>query len=827
MIKKTLSNGVKVLKISTWISAVFALLIVLIVGFFVTFPSLLKAPIESQLTEATDLTADISKLSFEINNGTSLKIHDLVFEKTHTSQPLAHIKGLHWQVQLANFFEDIYYPNRIAIDELTLYTDNQLASGSISVGDVDQLVAKETLEMAHFFESLTIQKTRIQGEQMVELSPLVIGHDQGQLVLNIVRQPVGEKIVDIKLALSSEQFSQTGVITMPMVIQNEDFSLLSNIKLYQQDGQDYVEFTGFIDQIQAVDLDDYVPSAVVGESTNSWMKRGFKSGVLQDANIHLVKNLSDQVPATLNFTAHLAETELLFNSDWDALKGLDADIVTDGKKIQVMVNRTELYDLPLTNMALEIEDMSQNNLDVRMRGNIATNSKDFIQFLADAPSGETVHDVIQQFSLVGPLRGELDLIIPLDDRESTLDVDLTIQDNQLTTLDGAVVINDYNSEIAFHDNQITTKGVGNIRNTAFDIRVNPHNRGDDHQASFAVELVNNDNEFELYLTRRLDQTWRARIESEALKTNVAIELTQTLPKVRILGLQVASTDTLKGDWNIQPNDLPDMWLSTQGIFLDEQEIPDFSAKLESANNVLKITDLSFKGIGVGEQDLSFDGAWVAGKTRLLATAKGKGLNEFLQKLKIKEQVTGGEFDFDVRLFCNCTPWNMSFKNVSGMATIKVKEGVFTDKDPNIGRVLSLLNIKSIARRLKLDVADLTDKGFVYDSIDAQITVQDALAKIDHFELAASSSAITLSGQSHIIDEVYDIEAKVTPAFSDAVPAATYLAGGGLVGLGVWLADQSLFDGKLIDKIVDKVVEFKYKITGPWDEPAIENISTIL
>lgn len=823
MIKKTLSNGVKVLKISTWLSAFFALLLVLIVGFFVAFPSLLKAPIESQLADATDLTVDISKLSFEIDNGISLKIHDLTLGSKYSDKSLVHIQGLHWHVKLSNLFKDVYHPSQVYVDALTLNVNGK----SFSIKDVDRLVSKETLEMAHFFELLTIEKTRIQGEQLVELAPVVIGHNQGQLVLSVMRQPIGEKIVDIKLALSSEQFSQSGVITMPMVIQNEDFSLLSNIKLYQQDNQDYVEFTGFVDQMQVVNLDDYVPTAVVGESTNSWMKRGFKSGVLQNANIHLVKNLSDQVPATLSFTAHLAETELLFNSDWDTLKGLDADITTDGKKIQVMVNRTELYDLSLTDMALEIEDMSQNDLDVRLRGSINTNSQDFVQFLADAPSGETVHEVIQQFSLVGPLSGELDLIIPLDDRESTLDVDLTIQDNQLTTLDGAVVINDYDSTIAFHDNQITTTGVGNIRDTDFDIRINPHNRGDDKQASFAVELVNNDSGFELYLTRRLDQTWRARIESEALKTNIEIALTDNLPSVRVLGLQVASSDSLKGDWNIQPNDLPSMFLSMHGIFVDEQEAPDFSAKLESADNILKISNLSFEGIGVGEQDLQFDGAWVAGKTTLIAKAKGKGLADFLQKLKIKEQVTGGEFDFDVRLFCNCTPWNMSLKNLSGMAQMKVKEGVFTDKDPNIGRVLSLLNIKSIAKRLKLDVADLTDKGFVYDSIDAQVTLQDALAKIDRFELAASSSAITLSGQSHIIDEVYDIEAKVTPAISDAVPAATYLAGGGLIGLGVWLADQSLFDGMLIDKIVDKVVQFKYKITGPWDEPTIENISTIL
>jgi len=157
----------------------------------------------------------------------------------------------------------------------------------------------------------------------------------------------------------------------------------------------------------------------------------------------------------------------------------------------------------------------------------------------------------------------------------------------------------------------------------------------------------------------------------------------------------------------------------------------------------------------------------------------------------------------------------------------VKEGVFTDKDPSIGRILSLLNIKSIAKRLKLDVSDLTDKGFVYDTINAQITLQDALAKINHFQLNSTSSSISLSGESDIENEQYNLEAKVMPAVSDAVPAATYLAGGGLAGLGVWLADKTLFDGKLIDQIIDQVIEFKYKITGPWDEPVIENISSIL
>ncbi|WP_300428900.1 AsmA-like C-terminal region-containing protein [Candidatus Thioglobus sp.] len=827
MIKKTLSKGIKVLKISTWLSVIFSLLIVLVVGFFVAFPNLIKAPIEAQLSGASGLEVKLSKISFELEaDGISLKIHDLKLGSKDQDQPIAQIQGLHWRVNVMNLIDDIYHPSQVFIDVLTLHA-NSISDAAFSVADAKQLVSLETLEIAHFFESLSIQKTHIMGDDELVISPLDVTRFGSQLLLTVSNQAIGDQNVDIAMTLSSEQLEHDGFLTLPMTFSNDDFSLLSNLKLYHQEDGEYAEFSGYIEQIKAVNLDKYLTASIVGDSTSNWMKRGFKSGFLKNSNIRIVKNLSEESPAEISFNAHLTETELLFNSDWKNLKDLDADISTDGKKIKVLVNNTKLYGFPLANMALEIVDMSKPNLDVHLLGKIDTTSQALMQFLAQAPTGNTVHDVVKQFSLEGQLTGELDLLIPLDDRAVTLDVDLAIDENRLVTLGGAVVIEGYKSTIAFHDNQISTSGTGTIRDIPFEIRVNPKNRGDDKEASFAVELLKIDNDFELYLTRRLDQTWRARIESEVLKTNIEIALTDELPSVRVVGLQVASSDSLKGDWNIQPDDLPSMFLSVHGIFVDEKEIPDFSAKLESANNILKISDLSFEGIGVGDKDLLFNGAWVAGKTGIIAKAKGKELSEFLKKLKVTEKVSGGEFDFDVRLFCNCTPWNMSLSGLSGIAKMNVKEGVFTDKDPNIGRVLSLLNIRAITKRFKLDVADLTDKGFAYDSIDAKITLLNSQARIDNFQLESSSSSINLVGQSNIIDESYDIEAKVTPAIGDAVPAATYLAGGGLVGLGVWLIDEQLFDGKLIDKIVDKVVEFKYKITGSWDEPTIKNISTIL
>jgi uncharacterized protein YhdP len=478
--------------------------------------------------------------------------------------------------------------------------------------------------------------------------------------------------------------------------------------------------------------------------------------------------------------------------------------------------------MDLTDITVQISDLSATKLDVEVIGKINTQSEQLMQFLASAPLGTTVDEVLDQFTLEGEMEGDIKLVVPLDEREAIVDVDLTIQGNRLTTLEGSLVVENFDSKIAFHDNEIISQGVGDIRGMPFDIRINPKNRGDDDQSDFRVELINNNSGFELYIRKQLDKSWIARIESEMIKGNVIIFTEQgESPRVEVLGLQVSTLDAIKGELSISPSDIPSMRLSSKGIYVDEYQVPDLKVDLVSENNVLIINNLEFEGVGVSDKALIFNGAWLDGKTRLIAQAKGKQLSDFLDQLNIQEKVEGGDFDFDVRLFCECAPWNMSLEELMGYVVMNVKQGSFTDQDPNIGRILSLLNIKSIAKRLKLDVADVTEKGFAYDDIEVKLHIGQSLARIENFELNASSGIIRLTGESDLINEEYNLKARVSPAVGDAVPVATALAGGGLIGLGVWAIDEVVFKGKLIDKIVDKVVDLEYKITGPWDEPIIE------
>ncbi|HAO53243.1 MAG TPA: hypothetical protein DCQ62_01680 [Gammaproteobacteria bacterium] len=829
MIKKTLSHGIKVLKLSTWISVVAALLVVLVVAFFVTFPALIKAPIEQQLSEFSELDISLSKISFDFNqDGLALNLHNFKVRSPQQGLPIAEVNHLQWDINLISLLDDVYHPSEIFIDTLILYSDTDQNTNEFGVNQIRQLISPQSLEALYFFKSLSINKTLIKGSQTIEIAPMVLSRNEAQLSLSVVEQDLGFSLPDSQVGkaniiatLSTTQSNQNKALIIPLLISNDEFSVQSHLKIFNEHGNDFVEFNSYIEQMQASDVAKYLPAQALSDDTHAWIKRGFVSGKLEDTQFYLKRNLSTSTIVETRFDTNLKDMELLFNSDWNSLKQLDATLQTDGKKIVVMVHSTQLNEMALNDIKVQILDMGQPKLEAEVIGKINTQSEDLIEFLRRAPLSETVNEVMNQFTLTGDVTGDMKLVVPLDERESILDIDLVFDKNHLTTLNGGVVVEDYTSKLAFHNDEITATGAGNIRGMPFDIYINPDNRGDDNESTFGVELSDNSG-LEVYITKRLNQSWRARVESESIKGNVEVVLNEGgNPSVKLLGLQVTTLDAIKGEWDITPNDFPSMYLSAQGVYIDENVLPNFSAELLSQDNMLTISNLQFDGVGVGDEMLSFNGFWVDGRTGLYANAKGNGLAEFLQKLKVKEKVAGGEFDFDIRLFCECTPWNMNYQDVTGYVAMKVKKGVFTEKDPNIGRILSLLNIKSIAKRLKLDVGDVTKEGFVYEDIDARIHISNALAKIDKFELNATSGVIRLTGHSHIINEEYEMMAKVSPAVGDAVPAATALAGGGAIGLGVWLIDEALFDGKLIDKIVDKVVDIEYKITGPWDNPVIE------
>lgn len=792
MIKKLLSHSLKLFSI-------LAIFIALFVAVIITFPVLMKAPIEAQLSEFSNLDIELSEPYLDFNNGElSLQIDKLEGVGTQQQNLVIRVDNLQWKLQPYSLLKGIYNP-RIFIDTLTLDLSAVEKKHAINVKKVQRLVALSSSELFNFFKVLEINKTLIKGEQDIEIAPLLITSDNKQLSLKVVGQSLdilntNANKVNINATISSVT-NNNAMLNLSVIISNIDFSTTANIKFINQVGDNIVELDSFLKHISADRVANYLSPQFVGKGIYNWIKNGFLAGTLQDSRLQIKKNLSKSDALQVQFSSQLKDMELAFNANWEPLKKLNASFHIDSKKMTVAVHNTELNDTPLKNINVQINDITQQNLDVEVVGNVSTQSQHLVNFLKRAPLNQSVHQILNSLNLSGKAQGDIALAFPLDGRPPILDIDVVLKNNRLAVLDDKVIVKNYDSKVAFHNNEISAIGVGNIRNKPFKILINPKHRVD-NQARFSIELIDKNSDMKVYIRQQLDQSWRASIDSESLTGNMAIFPNDNgIVDIRLFDVELTTLDGIKGDWKLMPQDLLDMHLSTNNVSIDKNVLPNFDVKLFVKDNNLSIKDLQFKELGIDNKAIKFYGVWVDGRTRLHTKAIGENLTEFLQKLKIKEKIIGKTFDIDMRLACECDPWNMNYQHISGYFDAKIDEGTLTN-------------------------SDVVNKGFTYKTIKTRLHLDNAIVKIKNFDLESLSNNITLTGQSHIVKQEYDLVAKITPTINDAIPVITYLAGGGLTGLSVWAIDKTLFDGTLTNKTVDKIVAFEYKITGSWDNPIV-------
>jgi uncharacterized protein YhdP len=291
-------------------------------------------------------------------------------------------------------------------------------------------------------------------------------------------------------------------------------------------------------------------------------------------------------------------------------------------------------------------------------------------------------------------------------------------------------------------------------------------------------------------------------------------------------LNITSIDEINIPWKISPENFPSFHLISKDAVINGKPVPNLEVDLISHGPVMEISNLIFENVGLSEQDLIFNGNWLDGRTALRANASHQNLSDFLVKFGVDEPVSGGAFTADVRLFCDCNPWEATVPKISGFITTNIEEGVFTNQDPSFFKLLSFINLESIANRMRMSRSELREQGFVYDRINVKLLVNNGKAKVDYFQVESEESDIELTGYIDLIKRDYNLAANVQPSIADTIPLATYLAGGGWAGFGIWAADKMLFGGEIIGSLFDNIVEVTFVITGPWSEPIIEKLDGV-
>ena len=836
MLKKTLLRSLNILKISTWVTAFMALAVLAVVAFLIMFPQTIKGQIESRLSEISGLDVRIEKISLEFQeNELFLAVKELQIS-SDSLKPIAKVDVLRWNVDLMALYKGIEIPGHIDVNELLIDTSN--IDDYVGIMNAESVLSNIGLSGLLALQSLSINRTQLIGQQSLDLAPIELKRNKQKISLSMRDQSIFStsqvpklgSMVNINTSIDVAKAREERVAVIPFSLQNEDFNLSAQVKIFNQQDQVYLEFESYIDQIEVSKINQNIPESLSASEGARWIDEVLKDGFLTDIMLTTRFNMSGEIEApNTKFSANLSKATINANPNWPSIEDINAKVTFSNDYLKIVGNQARVEGIDLSYLSITTRDFNQPDAKLSLNARFDSNSQKVEQFIRETSVSDKIKAYLDEFELSGKLWGNINLVAPLQkntDQKPELTFDMFASENSLSFFDGEINVDGFNSQISFKDGLIRTKGKGLIGGELFQMSLNPKDWINEDNSALKVKLTHLSSSIDAFISKRSSVEWSSIMKSEDLYADLTLLIDNDGKYIlNLKDLNISSLDNIN-DWKLSPKIFPSLHLSLKDSKVNNKIVPNFEADLINHDYVMEIKNLVFENIGLSEEDLVFNGSWLNGKTALRAKASSQNLSSFLNKFGVNEPVIGGGFSVDLRLYCDCEPWQVAPKNVTGYMQAEVAEGVFTNQDPNLFKLISFINLETIANRFRLTRSELREAGYVYDQINAKLLFNDGVAKVDYFLVESEESDIELTGSVDLIKRDYNLAANVQPAIANTIPLATYLAGGGLAGFGVWAADKMLFGGEVMSGLLDNTVEITFVISGPWSEPIIEKLDGV-
>jgi uncharacterized protein YhdP len=836
MLKKTLLRSLNILKISTWVTAFLALAILAAVAFLIMFPQTIKGQIENRLSEVSGLDVRIEKISLEFQeNELFLAVRELQIS-ADGMKPIANVDVLRWNVDLMALYRGIEIPGHIDVNELII--DTSFIDEYVGIINAESVLSNIGLSGLLALQSLSINRTQLIGEQSLDLAPIELKRNKQKISLSMRDQSIFSSsqvpklgsMININTSIDVAKARKERVAVIPFSLKNEDFNLSAQVKIFNQQDQVYLEFESYIDQIEVSKINQNIPESLSASKGARWIEEVLSEGFLTDIMLTTRFNMSGDIEApNTKFSANLSKATINTTSDWPTIRDINAKVTFSNDYLKIVGNKASVEDIDLNYLSITTRDFNQPDAKLSLNAKFNSQSKKVEQFIRRSSVSDNIKGYLDEFELRGKLWGNINVVAPLQqntDQKPELTFDMFVSENSLTLLDGRLKVDEFNSQILFKDGLIRTKGKGLIGGELFQLSLNPKEWINEEDSRLRVKLSHLESSIDAFISKFSSDEWKSILQSNDFYADVTLLKDESGKyKVNLRDLDISNLNNIS-DWKLTPKIFPSFHLSLKNSVINDKKVPNFEVDLINHEFVTEIKNLVFENVGLVGEDLIFNGSWLNGKTALRAKASNENLSSFLNKFGVNEPTIGGSFSVDLRLYCECEPWQVAPQNITGYMQAEVAEGVFTNQDPNLFKLISFINLETIANRFRLTRSEVREAGYVYDQINAKLLFNEGVAKVEYFLVESEESDIELTGTINLIERDYNLAANVQPAIANTIPLATYLAGGGLAGFGVWAADKMLFDGQVMSGLLDNTVEITFIISGPWSEPIIEKLDGV-
>ena len=264
--------------------------------------------------------------------------------------------------------------------------------------------------------------------------------------------------------------------------------------------------------------------------------------------------------------------------------------------------------------------------------------------------------------------------------------------------------------------------------------------------------------------------------------------------------------------------LPEVKLTGSNVKVGSRKIPDFSLHLKDSSKEISIKNFRVSLPGKG----SLTGSYFFDKSekisRLNTDIRAKEIKPILDFIGVHKGIRGKDLSIKSALswkgFINC----YSPLRLKGQIDFSLGQGVIKDAEPGIARVLGLLSIESLARRLNLDVTDVTNAGLAFDSIQGNGYFNRGIFSLEKLNLEAPAVEAAVFGEINLIQEELRLQAELTPAIGSVLPAVAIISGVAtpIAGLTAYAFLRA------IPMINEDLITYSYDVRGTFEAPILKS-----
>jgi uncharacterized protein YhdP len=273
-----------------------------------------------------------------------------------------------------------------------------------------------------------------------------------------------------------------------------------------------------------------------------------------------------------------------------------------------------------------------------------------------------------------------------------------------------------------------------------------------------------------------------------------------------------------------PKDIPNLNVTIDDFKLNNISAGEVSIKSTSTANKW---NLDYCKIKTPEYLLTMQGAWERvnkkDTSNLEANLHLSDLGQALARWGIAPAVEAKRSDVTFKGGWPGAIHDFSLERITGDMQIVVRDGRMTHLDKateeklGLGKLLSILSLQTIPRRLKLDFTDLSKEGYSFDEFKGNFSLKDGVMNTQDSYIDGPVAFASMKGDLDLIKHLYDVDLRVSPYITASLPIVATIAGGPIVGIATWAAS------KLINKGMQQISAYTYKVSGPWSDPVVQQV----